>query len=56
MLDKTKTVIFTEGVDLTGVPDALVGIAHNPGNKLSHDAGRPLCYWTDGAWTLQSIE
>jgi len=50
-----KTVTYTEGVDLTGVPDPLAAIAHNPGNKLSstHQADFVL----DGAaWKLQSIE
>ena len=28
--DDPKTRQFTEGVDLTGVPDALQDIAHNP--------------------------
>ncbi len=52
---KTKTVIFTEGVDLTGVPDVLVGIAHNPGNELT--TSREATFVTDGTtWTLQSIE
>ena len=41
---KTKTVIFTEGVDLTGVPDVLVGIAHNPGNELTTSRQATLCY------------
>ena len=51
---KTKTVTFTEGVDLTGVPDALVGIAHNPGNQLS--TTRQADFVLDGgAWKLDSI-
>ena len=51
---KTKTVTFTEGVDLTGVPDALVGIAHNPGNQLS--TTRQANFVLDGgAWKLDSI-
>ncbi len=52
---KTKTVTFTEGVDLTGVPDLLVNIAHNPGNQLS--TTRQADFTLDGdAWKLQSIE
>jgi hypothetical protein len=52
---KIKTVIFTEGVDLTGVPDVLAGIAHNPGNQLT--TSRQASFLTDGTtWTLQSIE
>ena len=51
---QTKTVTFTEGVDLTGVPDLLVGIAHNPGNQLS--TTRTADFVVDGgAWKLQSI-
>jgi hypothetical protein len=51
---QTKTVTFTEGVDLTGVPDPLVGIAHNPGNQLS--STRTADFVLDGgAWKLQSI-
>jgi hypothetical protein len=50
-----KTVLFTEGVDLTGVPDALVSIAHNPGNQLS--TTRQADFVVDGgAWKLQSVE
>ncbi len=30
-----KGAQFTEAVDLTGVPDALQEIAHNPGNQLT---------------------
>jgi len=52
---KTKTVTFTEVVDLTGVPDLLVNIAHNPGNQLS--TTRQADFALDGdAWKLQSIE
>jgi hypothetical protein len=50
-----KTVTYTEGVDLTGVPDALQGIAHNEGNKLS--STRQADFVLDGgAWKLQSVE
>jgi len=52
---KTKTVLYTEGVDLTGVPAPLVIIAHNPGNQLS--VTRQADFVLDGdAWKLQSIE
>lgn len=51
---QTKTVTFTEGIDLTGAPDPLVGIAHNPGNQLS--STRTADFVLDGgAWKLQSI-
>ena len=53
---KTKTVIFTEGIDLTGVPDVLVGIAHNPGNLLTTSRTADFVLDDSGAWKLQSIE
>ena len=50
----TKTVVFSEAYDLTGVPAALVDIAHNPGNKLS--SKKTATFVVDnGAWKLQSI-
>lgn len=50
-----KSAEFTEAVNLDGVPDALQGIAHNPGNKLS--TKRQADFVLDGgAWKLQSIE
>jgi len=52
---KTKTVEFTEGVDLTGLPDLLVSIAHNPGNQLS--TTRTATFLLDnGDWKLQSVD
>ncbi|MGA8727710.1 MAG: hypothetical protein WB608_03085 [Terracidiphilus sp.] len=50
-----KGVQFTEAVDLTGVPDALQAIAHNPGNQLTtkRHASFELA---DNAWKLHSIE
>jgi hypothetical protein len=50
-----KTVIFNEAFDLTGVPQPLVDIAHNPGNKLAtkHTANFVL---DNGAWKLASID
>jgi hypothetical protein len=50
----TKTVTYTESVDLTGVPDALVSIAHNPGNQLSSTSTAEFVV-DAGAWKLQSI-
>jgi hypothetical protein len=50
----TKSAVFTEAVDLTGVPSALQDIAHNPGNKLS--TKKTATFALDGgAWKLQSI-
>jgi hypothetical protein len=52
---KTRTVTFSEGVDLAGVPAPLVSIAHNPGNRLG--VSRQADFVLDGeAWKLQSIE
>jgi CHASE1-domain containing sensor protein len=50
----TKSVIFTEAVNLDGVPSALQDIAHNPGNKLS---GKKTATFAldNGAWKLVGI-
>jgi hypothetical protein len=50
----TKSVVFTEAVNLDGVPSALQDIAHNPGNKLS--SKKTATFALDGgAWKLASI-
>lgn len=51
----TKTAVYTEDVDLSGLPDPLHTIAQNPGNQLSteHTATFTL---NGGAWALQSIQ
>jgi hypothetical protein len=49
-----KSVVFTEAVDLTGVPPALQDMAHNPGNKLS--SKKTATFAVDGgAWKLVGI-
>jgi hypothetical protein len=49
-----KGATYTESVNLDGMPDALAGIAHNPGNKLSSKKHADFVY--DGtAWKLKSI-
>jgi hypothetical protein len=54
-VDTAKGADYTEGVDLTGVPDALQQIAHNPGNQLS--AKRHVDFaLVNGAWTVHSIQ
>ena len=53
--DTAKGVDYTEGVDLTGVPDVLQQIAHNPGNQLSSKRHADFVL-TNGAWTLKGIE
>ena len=52
---KVKTAVFTEAVDLTGLPDPLVSIAHNPGNQLTTTETAEFDL-VDGQWKLQSIE
>jgi hypothetical protein len=54
-VDTAKGAGFTEGVDLTGVPDALQQIAHNPGNKLSAKRHADFAH-VNGAWTLHGIQ
>jgi len=52
---KTKTVLFTEGVDLSDLPQPLVDIAHNPGNQLT--TTRTATFVLDGdSWKLQSVD
>ena len=46
---------YTEGVNLTGVPQLLQDIAHNPGNRLSSKRQADFAL-DNGAWTLKSIE
>jgi hypothetical protein len=53
--DTAKGASFTEGVDLTGVPDLLQQIAHNPGNKLSTRRHADFAL-VNGAWTVHSIQ
>jgi hypothetical protein len=50
-----KTGKFTEGVNLTGVPQTLQDIAHNPGNKLSTKKQADFSL-ENGSWQLKSIE
>jgi len=54
-VDTAKSVEFSEAVNMDGVPDALQGIAHNPGNKLSTKRQANFVL-ENGAWKLHSIE
>ena len=54
-VDHAKTVSFTEGVDLTGVPDPLQQIAHNPGNRLSTKRHADFAL-VNGAWNLHGVQ
>ncbi len=49
-----ETANYSECVVLTGVPDALQGIASNPGNQLSTRRTATFVL-TGGQWMLQSI-
>ncbi len=51
----TKMADYTEDVVLTGVPEPLQGIAHNPGNRLSTKR-TAIFVLNNGAWTLQSVD
>lgn len=51
----SKTATFSEAVDLTGVPDALQQIAHNPGNQLSVDRRADFSL-QDGKWVLHDLQ
>ena len=53
--DTAKSGKFIEGVNLTGVPQVLQDIAHNPGNRLSAKRQANFAL-ANGAWTLKSIE
>lgn len=50
-----KSGKFTEGQNLTGVPQVLQDIAHNPGNRLSTKKQADFSL-ENGAWVLKSIE
>ena len=54
-VDHAKSANFTEGVDLTGVPDPLQQIAHNPGNRLSTKRTAEFAL-ANGAWTVHSVQ
>ena len=50
----TKSAVFTETVNLDGVPAPLQDMAHHPGNKLG--TKKTATFAVDGgAWKLQSI-
>ncbi len=49
-----KTADFNEVVDLTGVPDVLQQIAHNPGNQLSVTRHADFTL-EDSGWVLHGI-
>jgi hypothetical protein len=54
-VDTAKGASFVEGVDLTGVPDILQQIAHEPGNRLSARRHADFAL-VNGAWTVHGIQ
>lgn len=50
----SRTVSYTEDVDLSGLPAPLQNIAQNPGNQL-HVRRIATFALANGAWTLQSM-
>jgi len=53
-VDTAKAGKFNEVVDLTGAPDVVQKIAHNPGNSLSEKRTAEFAL-VNGAWTLHEI-
>jgi hypothetical protein len=54
-VDTAKGADFIEVIDLTGVPDTLQQIAHNPGNRLSTKRHADFAL-VNGAWTLHGVQ
>lgn len=54
-VDTAKGATFTEGVDLTGVPDLLQQAAHTPGNRLSAKRHADFAL-VNGVWTVHAIQ
>jgi hypothetical protein len=52
--DTAKAGKYTEGVNLTGIPDVLQDIAHHPGNRLSSKRQADFTY-EGGSWKLHDI-
>ena len=53
--DTAKGAQYTEDVDLTGVPQILADIAHNPGNRLSEKRHADFAL-VNGQWTLKGVQ
>lgn len=49
-----KSVTYTESVNMTGVPQPLQDMAHNPGNKLSSRRQADMSY-EGGSWKVHGI-
>ena len=54
-VDTAKGADLVEAVDLTGVPDTLQQIAHNPGNRLSAKRHADFAL-VNGAWTVKGVQ
>jgi hypothetical protein len=53
-VDTAKSAVFTQNVDLTGLPEPLQTIAHNPGNVLS--SRRHADFALDGGnWKVHDV-
>jgi len=50
-----KSAVFNETLNLEGVPQPLVDLAHNAGNKLSSKKHADFAF-ENGAWKLHSIQ
>lgn len=53
-VDKAKSVTFSETLNLDGVPQPLVDLAHNAGNKLSSKKTADFAL-DNGTWKLHGI-
>lgn len=53
-VSSAKGADYTEGVDMTGVPQGLQDLAHNPGNQLSTKRHADFAL-ENGAWVLHGI-
>lgn len=54
-VDTAKGTGFIEAVDMTGLPDTLQQIAHNPGNQVIAKRHADFAL-VNGAWTVHSIK
>ena len=54
-LGSTKSAVYSEAVNLDGVPGPLQDIAHNPGNKLSGKKTATFAF-DGGVWKLTNIQ
>jgi hypothetical protein len=53
-VSSAKSVTFTESVNMTGVPQPLQDMAHNPGNRLSSKRQADMAF-EGGSWKVHGI-